>query len=220
MAELEKPSVSLRPWQQIAIFLSAYLILFSRRPDALFHAQFFSEDGHVWFADAYNFGWLRALANAQDGYFQTFPRLGAALALLAPLRLAPLVTNIVALAAEALPVNLLLSFRSSAWGSLRFRTLLAAVYLALPDRWEMSLGITESQWLLALSAFCCLWRCAGQQGGRYFDLLLLLLSGLSGPFCIILLPVATFLAWKRRGRWHRERVTLSRRAAWCKPSAC
>ena len=99
----------LRSWQQSAIFLLACAVIVSRRPDAIFHAQFYAEDGHVWFADAYNLGWWHALFRAQDGYFQTLPRLAAALALLAPLSLAPLVLNIAAVAVEALPVNILLS---------------------------------------------------------------------------------------------------------------
>ena len=41
--------------------------------------------------------------------------LAAALALLVPLASAPLVTNLIALAFQALPVNLLLSHRSSEW---------------------------------------------------------------------------------------------------------
>ncbi len=204
----EQP-IGLSGWQQGAAFLLACAILISRRPEAVFHAQFRAEDGYAWFADAYNLGWLRALFYAHDGYFQTFPRLGAALALLAPLWLAPLVMNLAALAAEALPVNLLLSSRSSAWGSLRFRTLLAVVYLALPDRWEIGFGITESQWLLALSAFLVLVAAApGSKVSRYFNLLIFLLSGLSGPFCIFLLPIAAFLAWKWRERWRWERASV------------
>jgi hypothetical protein len=202
MAELEKSAVSIRPWQHGAIFLFACLILISRRPDAIFHAQFYAEDGHVWFADAYNLGWWNALFRAQDGYFQTFPRLAAALALLAPLWLAPLVLNLVALAVEALPVNLLLSSRSSVWGSARFRALLAVAYLALPNSREMTIIVTSSQWLLMLSGFLVLTATpAAGAAGRVFDLLILVLCGLTGPFCFFLLLIAAFLAWKRGGRW-------------------
>jgi hypothetical protein len=192
----------LRLWQHGVVFLLACLILISRRPDAIFHAQFYAEDGHVWFADAYNLGWWSALFRAQDGYFQTFPRLGAALALLAPLPLAPLVLNLAALAAEAFPVNLLLSSRSSAWGSLRFRAVLAASFLALPNSREMLIIVTSSQWLLALCSFLAL--ASSSPAGtadRARDLLILALCGLTGPFCFFLLPIGAFLAWKRRERW-------------------
>jgi len=192
----------LRPWQHCVIFLLACAVLAARRPDAVFHAQFYAEDGHVWFADAYNLGWWHALFRAQDGYFQTFPRLAAALALLAPLALAPMVLNLAALAVQALPVNLLLWSRSSAWGSLRFRALLAVAYLALPNSREMTIAVTSSQWLLALSAFLVL--AASPPAGaaeRAVDLVVLALCGLTGPFCFFLLPIAALIAWRRGGHW-------------------
>ena len=41
---------------QTIIWLAAFLMIFSRRPDAILHAQFFAEDGKAWYADAYQFG--------------------------------------------------------------------------------------------------------------------------------------------------------------------
>lgn len=202
MQEPPYQQAGLRPWQQIAIFLFACAVLVTRRPDAIFHAQFWAEDGHVWFADAYNFGGWTVLFRAQDGYFQALPRLAASLALLAPLTLAPLVLNLAAIAVQALPVNLLLCARSSAWGILRFRALLAGIYLALPNCREMDAIITSSQWLLTLSAFLLLAASTPKGAARrLFDISILLLSGLTGPFCVFLAPVALFLALRRRDGW-------------------
>jgi hypothetical protein len=199
----------IRAWQHGAFFLFACAILFLRRPDGILHAQLYAEDGHVWLADAYNLGWWRALFELHCGYFQTFPRLGAAIALLVPLAFAPLVMNLLAIAAQALPVNLLLSSRSAEWGSFRFRALLAAVYLALPNCAEISFGITESQWLLALSAFLIVAASAPQnKAGKYFDIAILLISGLSGPYCILLFPIAVYLAWKRPHPWRWAPVCM------------
>jgi hypothetical protein len=193
---------NLRFWQNGAIFLAACVILVTRRPDALFHAQFFAEDGKVWFADNYNLGWWQALLQPHTGYFQTLPRLGAAISLLVPFAIAPLVLNLIAFVVQALPVNLLLSSRSAGWGSLGSRALFAFIYLALPNSAEISFGITFSQWLLALSAFLLLVATTPRSvAGRLFDLSILLLSGLSGPFCIFLTPIAMFLALNRRERW-------------------
>jgi hypothetical protein len=189
-------------WQFFAVFAVASIVLIDRRPDAIVHAQFHAEDGRVWFADAYNFGWWHSLSRTQDGYFQSLPRLSASLALLVPFSLAPLVLNIIAILVQALPACLLLGARSSAWGSLRFRAVLAGVYLVLPNCAEMSFGITESQWLLAFNAFLLLVASAPKNlMARIFDLLILLLCGLTGPFCIFLLPIALFLARQRRDRW-------------------
>jgi len=202
VAGQQKPLIELRPWQHGLIFLLACGLLATRRPDALFHAQFWAEDGRVWFADAYNLGWAPALFHTWGRCFHTLPRLAAACALLAPLSVAPLLLNLVAIAAQALPVNLLLWSRSSVWGKLPFRALLAVLYLVLPNSTEMSCGITESEWLLALCAFLLLVASVPESPAcRFFDLSLVLLSGLSGPFALFLLPLALFLSWKKRGRW-------------------
>jgi hypothetical protein len=202
MAKLQEQPAEFRPWQHGAIFLVACAILVSRRPDAILNAQFFQEDGHVWFADAYNFGWWAGLFRTYEGYHHVFLRLGASLALLVPLTLAPLVLNLIAICIQALPANLLVSVRCSAWGSLRFRALLAGVYLALPNTREMLNDISQSQWPLTLCAFLLL---AGSTprsvGGRIFDISILLLCGLTGPECFFLLPIALFLAWRHRDRW-------------------
>jgi len=197
------PATSLRPWQHAALFLATCAVIVARRPDELFHPQFFAEDGKVWFADAYNLGWLHALSHTWTGYFLTLPRLGGALAQLVPFLHAPLVLNLIAIGVQALPVSVLLSSRSAAWGSLRFRLLLAALYLALPNCAELSSGITESQWHLALAAFLLLVASpARTTTTRALDLVLLLISGLSGPFCIFLFPIAAFIAFRRTGK-HR-----------------
>jgi hypothetical protein len=146
-------------------------VIVSRRPGIIFHAQPYAEDGQVLIADAYNFGWLALLLHPWRGCFIAMPRLGAALAMIGPLSSAPLVLNLLAMAFEVLPVNLLLSARSSAWGSLRFRALMAAAYIVLPNCSELSCGITESIWFSALCAFLLL-VAAVPRGwvGRLFDL--------------------------------------------------
>lgn len=204
MAKLQEQPAELRPWQHGAIFLVACAILVSRRPDAIFNAQFFQEDGHAWFADAYNFGWWAGLCRTYEGYHHVFMRLGASLALLVPLTLAPLVMNLVGIGIQALPANLLVSFRCSGWGSLRFRALLAGVYLALPNTREMLNDISQSQWPLTLCAFLLLAGATPRSvWGRLFDVSILLLCGLTGPECFFLLPIALFLAMKHRNHWRR-----------------
>ncbi len=202
IAPQEQPKTGLRVWQHCAVFLIAYAAIISRRPDAVFYAQFRIEDGAVFFADAYNLGSWAALLRPWTGYFMTLSRLGAALALLVPLSLAPLVLNIIAIAVQALPVNLLLAARSSAWGGQWYRALLAGFYLALPNCWDINANITSSQWPLALSAFLLLVATTPHTTrDRFLDLCILSLCGLSGPFCIFLLPISVFLAWKHRDRW-------------------
>jgi len=201
MAKEVDEQYRIRPWQHCALFLFACVLVTSRRPDALFHPQFWAEDGRVWFADAYNLGWWPALFRPETGYFQTLPRLAAASALVVPLSLAPLVLNLAAIALQALPVNLLLSIRSSAWGNLRFRALLAITYIALPSSPEIAANITNSQWMLAFFVFLLLVASPAKSiAGRGFDVFMVLLCGLTGPFCFFLLPIAMIVAFERRSR--------------------
>lgn len=192
----------LRWWQHGAIFLVTLILLGSRRPDAVLDPQFYAEDGRVFFQDAYNLGWSTALLHPYGGYFHAVPRLASALALLAPLYLAPLVLSLIALSLQALPVNLLLSERSAGWGSFRIRMLMAGIYLALPNCGELNANITNSQCSLALIALLLLVASPPRSAwARPIEGLFLLLFGLSGPYCILLLPIASMVAWKRHGRW-------------------
>jgi hypothetical protein len=185
------------------------LALYSRRPDALGYPQFFAEDGHVWYAQAYNWGWFRALTRPDGGYFQTLPRLVAAVSLLFPVASAPLIFNISGLAAESAPAVFLLSPRFRNLGTLRLRCLLAGLYIAMPNMAGVHATIEYSQWHLAVLAFLVL---VGEPSesrvGRLFDVAVLALCALTGPFCIFL--VATMLALRRFlwNRWHYVRLSL------------
>ncbi len=204
---LNKPVVQERSlgldWRmQLVVFLIAVVAVVSRRPDAILHPQFFAEDGMFWYADAYNIGWFRALLIPHTGYFQTLPRLSAAFSLLVPLLFAPLVLNIIAIVVQVLPVSFLLSSRCANWGSLGMRGFLAATYIALPNSRELDAAITEAQWHMALVAVLVVLSLPSPRNAwRVFDLAIVLLSGLTGPFCIALLPVAAFMWWRWRALW-------------------
>lgn len=166
-------------------------LLFLRRPDAVLHAQFWAEDGVVWFADAYNFGALKALLRARDGYLQTVPRVAAAAALWVPLVRAPLVTNLIALVIEALPPLFLVSTRMRNLGPLGLRCLLALLLLFVPDSSEVHAAITDSEFQMAvLACLIIIAEVPRSRAGRIFDVVVLTLYALTGPFCVLLFPVA------------------------------
>jgi hypothetical protein len=195
------PPTGLRWYWQLAVVSAAIALIFSRQPDVFLHAQFYAEDGKIWFANAYNDGWFASLFRAQDGYFQTLPRLAAALSLLAPMSLAPLVMNLTGLLIQVLPVPLLLSRRLSAWGSLSLRATLAFTYLAMPNSSEVNVSIEEGQWHLALVA-CLLLLSAPptNRAWKVFDATVFTLCGLTGPFAILLAPIAGLRLWLQRDR--------------------
>jgi hypothetical protein len=187
---------------QWAAFAVAVIAIFSRQPDLLLHAQFFAEDGWVWYQQAYNLHWLPSLGMAQAGYLQTLPRLVAGLTLLFPMNLAPLIMSIAGTVIQVLPVNVLLSRRCSPWGSLPVRMLMAAFYLGIPNAPEIHVVLTNAMWhfallqaIVALSLPPLTWR------GRVCDLLLFAVGSLTGPFCLLLLPVVALYWWIRRQQW-------------------
>src|SRR5215471_18317055 len=93
---------------QAALFLLCFLLLYSRRPDAIVNAQFYAEDGARWYRDAYQLGW-RCLLIPETGYLQTVSRLIGLFVQIFPFAWAPLVMNVCALFFQILPVNLFLS---------------------------------------------------------------------------------------------------------------
>lgn len=189
-------------WQHLLVFVVAYALVITRKPDAILHAQFWAEDGKAWFADAYNLGPWRPFVRAEAGYFQTLPRIAADFSLLVPLWLAPLVLNIIAIGIQVLPVNFLMSARSAVWGHRWVRALLAATYIAIPSSPEICANITNEQWILAFCAFLLIVGSpAASRADRFIDAAVVTLSGLTGPFCIFLLPISIIAALRRVDRW-------------------
>ena len=185
-------------WNIIALGIAVALV-YSRQPSSIARPQFIIDDGRF-FADAYNSGWFAALFQPYTGYFQTLPRLIAGLSLITPFKFAPLVFASVGLAVQVLPVFLLLSRRLSGLGSLPYRILLAAIYLALPNSAEINVTLTEAQWHLAIIALIVIIAREPETRSWWaFDYAALVLCASTGPFVIILLPLAVVYRW-RAGR--------------------
>jgi len=192
---------------QVVIFLAAFLVIFSRRPDAILNAQFFAEDGKLWYADAYRFG-LRSLLFPADGYLHTVARLTALVTLIFPFSIAPLVMNLCAITFQALPVNVFLSSRFSTI-TLSTRLLAGFLYLALPNTDEINANAATLQWHLALLA--CLLLLAEptrDRKWRFFDAVVLVLISLEGPMGILFVPLAAVLWWMRQDSWGRISLAL------------
>ena len=192
----------------LLLYLAAVMLVASRRPDGITNPQFWAEDGTVWFAQAYNHGALSALLSPWTGYVQTFSRLVAAVSLLVPFRDAPLVFNVAAVLAQALAPFFLASSRlASVIPDRRLRLLAAVLWIGAPNGFEIQSNVTNAQTHLALlSLLIVLADAPPTRAWATFDVGALLLGGLSGPTCVLLVPVAT-LAWLR-DRHHWRLVVL------------
>jgi hypothetical protein len=189
------------------------LLIVSRQPHVVINPQLWAEDGKVWFLDAYRYGPLRPLLWSDGGYLNTFQRLAGAAGLLVPIPLLPLFFSVVSLLVQVLPVAFLASNRLEPIYRRRWVRLVAGfVYLALPGTSGIGTNITGTEWHLAFLA--CLVVIAPrpkQLSWQSFDAATILLSGLSGPFCVFLLPAALTLAWRRgsRSQWSLAGLLLA-----------
>ena len=181
--------------------LAAAAVVIARRPDAVTHAQFYAEDGVVWFASAYNHGGLSNFLTPYNGYLQTLSRLAAALFVPLGLRWAPLAFNLVAITVQVAPALLLLSSRLDEAAPLPGRAVLAAIYLLIPS-FELDANLTNAQWHLAVLATLVVVATAPRGWvGRAFDVAVLVLSALTGPFGFLLILVLGIRWLRTRQRW-------------------
>ena len=151
---------------------------------------------------AYSQGWLAPLGQTYAGYLQTFSRLVSDVGLLVPLSQVPLFFAVVALVVQVLPAVLVASRRfAAAVPDLRVRLLLAAVYLVIPNSWEVNVVLTNAQWHLAILAVMVVLASPAVGGWRVFDLAVMVLSGLTGPFVLGVIVIAAIVYYYRRQRW-------------------
>lgn len=178
----------------------SFLIIFSRRPDAVLNPQFWAEDGKIWYADAYNRGAIYSFFASEAGYYQTISRLVAVVSQIFPLAYAPLIFNLTAIFCKILVVNFLLSSRLSRLiPNVSVRILIAFIYLTLPHSSETNANLTNAQWHLALLSFLIIVAAPGEKTlWKIFDVAVLSISALSGPFCLLLLPIAAIKWLKTR----------------------
>jgi hypothetical protein len=185
------------------VFALAVVAIVLRKPDAVFHAQFYIEDGDHWYANAHEHGLLSALTVTHRGYYVLVQAVGGALAALFPLAQAPLVMALYGIAIDALPAVVVASSRfAAAVPSRSLRLFLAFVVVAAPNAWTNMGSTTNAMWYLALAA--CLVIAAtppATRAWKVFDVAVVTMSGLSGPFAIMLAPVAA-VKWRlRREGW-------------------
>jgi hypothetical protein len=200
-------------WQLLLAWLLSGWLIAQRKPSVVLRADFYGDDGWSWYPDAYHSGWHCLLMPA-GGYLNTLQRLVGLAVQPFPLFWAPTLFALTGIAVQALPAVFLLSTRmAKVWPGLPARALFALIVLALPDEIEWYANLTNAQWSLALLAFLVLVSDAPRSRiAGAFDAAVLLLSGLSGPFCVFLAPVAAWQVWERRdgaAAWRLAPIALT-----------
>ena len=179
------------PWALALLGVVFAALVLSRKPEVLLHAELWGDDGWSWYPDAYNIG-VSALLLPVNGYLNTFQRLIGLSVQPFPLTWVPTLFAASALVVQVLPALFLVSGRMApVWPQTWARLLFAVITLVMPNEIEFYVNLTNAQWNLSLLAFLVLVSAppAGA-AAAVFDTLVLLLSGLSGPFSLLLMPVA------------------------------
>lgn len=201
------PNMTQRKGVWIAFFLFLVLIIVSRRPDIIFNAQPWGEDGTIWLTQIYNNGFFASIIHPQNGYFQTVSRLAYGIGLLFGVAQAPVVANLLAISIRCFFVMFVLSKRMAAI-PLKYRIIAAIYFLIMPNIEEGYVNITNAHWYLALYLLAII--LADKADTLYWkvhDYGVLIISGLSGPFIIFLaLPLMI-----RKLAVYRNPITAIRR---------
>jgi hypothetical protein len=207
----EQADIRLTPrrFTTLATFLGAvcfiFTLLFLKRPDALLAAQFFAEDGRIFFHDQILFGGWEALFMPYAGYLLFVPRFVAMLASWFPIELAPTVYNTAALLIAAVCCSLfcLPAFRwILASDVLRF-AVCCLVATAL-DSGELAGTITQIQWYLQFGGILLVLYRSRRDAPHnlWLDALLavlLFVITMSVPTMILVVPLALWMVLRAPG---------------------
>lgn len=185
------------------VIIASFITILLRRPDLITNPQFWAEDGPTFYANAYNHG-FDSLFMPYAGVFQTFMRLIALGVSKMPIEAGPILFNLVGITVILLPVFIiwadphLLFTRNKE----RFLLLFTYLYLLNPKNTEIFGNLTNAGWYLALAAGLVLVRKNTPQARKWipFDIAVLVLCGLTGPFCLALFLPALYLVWRYKDR--------------------
>jgi hypothetical protein len=210
------PKLDENPCRRAWIFgLLSALILLARFPEGVFHAELWGEVGWIFYPDAYVSG-IRSLLWPDGGYLDTIQRLGALIAVWIhlPLLWLPTFFMLFGLSIQLSVALFLLSDRLAAlWPSWKGRAAFTLLYLCLPNSFETYGTLTNSQWhAMLLALLVILAPPAASRMWRVADCAILLIAGLSGPFCLIMLPLGAFHCWKYRRETAMLRQSILRLA--------
>lgn len=189
------------PYRLWLVFVAAFLALFLRNTDLLLHPQLWAEDGQNFFADAYNSG-IDSLQWTYAGFYQTFYRLVALLATNFSLDYLPYIFAWVSILAALLPVVIMWSDEKLLFGSPKrsYLFLVTALYILMPFHAETLGNLSNSGWYLAIaSVLVLIRRPETARKWQWFDYTVLIFTGLTGPYSLLLILPALFLRFMNKG---------------------
>lgn len=189
------------------LLLTAAGFILLRVPATICQPRFWAEEGSIYFAGAWNNGFIEGLTGTYGlGYYAAWANLAAtASAYLLPLEWAPAGTMFASLMAQLIPIGIICFSGSEFWRKPSAKILAVAFILFTRLSGEIWLNTITSQFHLSLAAFLLLMEPAADATPqrRWIYRIILLLCGTTGVTSIFLGPIFYYLAFrdKDRERW-------------------
>lgn len=185
----------------LVMALSLLAIIF-RRPSVMTSPQLWGEDGKYFYADAYGKG-LISLTATYANLQQFFLRLVSLLSTLINVRFVPLFFSLVSTSALLLPIFVMWSDENILFGALKrhYLVILTFLYLMMYPHWETYGNLANTGWYLAIAAALVLARpIKSSKKWAWMDLPLLTVSGLTGPYSIVMILPAAYAYLKTKDK--------------------
>lgn len=186
----------------LAVIALGLLVVWLRRPETLTQAEFYTEDGQVFYLGTYFGSFLDQILRVYHGFLQMTPRLIAAASRTVPIDLAPLVANGLSLVVVALLAAFAASERlENVIPDRRRRLALGLLVLLLPGGQEPLGSMTYVS--LYGGLFLVFAAVMGSPRSRLEavgERLAVAVAGLSGPFGLLLAPAFLLRLLLRRDR--------------------
>lgn len=180
----------------------AFALLLGRRPSMLTRAEFFNEDGQIFFLGTYFGSPVESVLRPYQGYLHVVPRLLALIERMVPIALAPLVANAAALLIVAALAAYLAGGRmADLMPSQAGRWLMAIMLVTVPGSFESLGSATYIQWYLAVYlVMAAMARPPASRLESAGDSVTLVLASLTGPFGFLVAPLYGLRAALDRSR--------------------
>jgi hypothetical protein len=185
---------AIRDYLSVAAIL--FFIIVLRTPDSFFQAQFWAEDGTVYFKDAFELKATQSLLKPHRGYLQVFSRVVAEMSQVGSYAWTPLFCNVIAALASALTVAFLATpLYAPLIPQPALRLVLALLVAAGGNHHEIMATITNTQWyfgLIGIHAVMLVWCFGPSEWDRSWCVAMCataLVAVLSAPQSIVFLPL-------------------------------
>lgn len=196
---------------KIGLFVISILLMYFREPAFFLTPRFWAEEGSRYFPLAYRVSWHESLLTVQNGYFGLWPNLATTLAAhLVPLRLAPLVTTLLAFFVQVIPISIIIWSNSELFRSLVRKVSAILIVLLAPLSGEIWLNTVNSQFYFSLITFLILHENVSTFGfyKAWWYRTLLMLAGLTGTVSCFLTPFFFTSSWLEKKRERLIQLTI------------